>query len=140
MKNSYDVKSRILKNAGVVWWLVLVVGGCSYAAHYKELTILKKFGESQGKIDDYVKEQRKYFYKLMEDVNADYLKKGMSKGYIIAKYGEPIFCKIEKITSNDEACLYREPLKYFTTDKVYLYFDRDERLYLWRVEKAELYP
>jgi hypothetical protein len=36
-----------------------------------------------------------------------------------------------------QSCLYRSPTEYFSADKAYLYFDRQELLHSWKYEPAE---
>jgi hypothetical protein len=73
------------------------------------------------------------FDKLLEDIKLDKLKSGLSKQNIMRFYGEPVLVK--RIGSSPgEEWLYRAPLEYFETPKVYLIFDSQEELLKWRIE------
>ena len=94
--------------------------------------LLKGLGDNQHEIEDYVKKQKDSFFKLREDIKNNRLKKGISKREILSTYGEPVFCKdIANEVDVKEICLYRHPLQYFSTDMVYLKFDKKQNLCCW---------
>jgi len=94
--------------------------------------LLKGLGDSKYELEDYVKEQRSSFSKLRDDIKNNRLKKGAPKREILSAYGEPVFCKdIANKTEVKEICLYRYPLRYFSTDMIYLKFDKKQNLCSW---------
>lgn len=94
--------------------------------------LLKRLGDNQHEIEDYVKKQKDSFFKLRDDIKNNRLKKGISKREILSMYGEPVFCKdIANEADVKQICLYRHPLKYFSTDMVYLKFNKKQNLYSW---------
>lgn len=82
--------------------------------------------------------QDESFDKLLDDIKNNRPEKGMSKKAIISKYGNPVICKEDgKGSGIEESCLYRHVLEYFPHDAAYLYFDRDQKLYYWELEKRK---
>jgi hypothetical protein len=93
-------------------------------SHARELSTLKKFSDSRHKLENYVITQEESFDRLLEDIKFGRLKEGTSKSKIVSRYGEPVFCEDNSMY----VCLYRYPLRYFSEDKVYLYFDKENKL------------
>jgi len=109
---------------------VLALCGCVYVGHYSQVMELREFDKAQTELDRYVEQEENGFYLLLEDIEYHRLAPGKTKKQVLSKYGDPVFCK-------QNSCLYRLPLEYFDTQKVYLEFDPDERLLSWRVEPAD---
>jgi len=121
-----------LKTIFLVWCIIFSLGGCSFTTHYEQLMLLKRLGDSQYEIENYVKKQKDSFFKLKDDIKNNRLKKGISKREILYIYGEPVFCKeIADEIGVKERCLYRCPLQYFSSDIVYLKFDKEQNLCSW---------
>jgi hypothetical protein len=131
--------------------LLAICAGCS-----QRILLLKRFASGQKEMENYVARQEKGFLRLKEDVRHNLLQKGTSIETVIKKYGEPVFCAPAEgehpILSDKsvfrsaetptppaiaQSCLYRAPTEYFSADKVYLYFDRQECLHSWKYEPAE---
>ena len=105
--------------------------------NYDQLMVLKALGDNQEGTDRYVKVQERSFNKLKQDLEGNRLVKGTSKEKIIALYGEPIVSKPLNNRDNiKESFLYRHPVKFFDSDKLYLYFDERGCLDSWRLEPA----
>ncbi len=116
----------------LVWCIIFSVEGCSSERLYKQLMLLERLGNNQHEIEDYVKEQKDSFFKLRNDIKNNRLKIGIPKRKILSIYGEPVFCKdIANESDVKEIGLYRHPLKYFSTDMVYLKFDKNQNLCSW---------
>ena len=121
-----------LKTIFLVWCIIFSLEGCSFTTHYDQLTLLKRLEDSQHEIEDYVKKQKDSFFKLEDDIKNNRLKKGVSKIEILSIYGEPVFCRdIANEVGVKEMCLYRQPLQYFSTDMIYLKFDKEQNLCSW---------
>ena len=126
--------------------LLAMCAGCT-----QKILVLKRFASSQKEMQSYVAKQEKGFLRLTKDIQRASLRKGISKESVIKKYGEPVFCDTATPCLIGQAsvlppaaeggiaqsCLYRDPTEYFSTDKVYLYFDRQDRLHSWKYEPAE---
>lgn len=116
----------------LVWCIIFSLEGCSFARPYEQLILLERIGDNQHEIEDYVKNQKNSFLKLKDDIKNNRLKIGVSKRKILSTYGEPVFCKdITNEADVKETCLYRHPLKYFSTDIIYLKFDKEQNLCSW---------
>jgi hypothetical protein len=117
---------------------ILPLAGCSFLAHYNELMVLKRFAENRREIELYLDNQEREFYKLRADIENNRLAKGLTEQNIGSRYGDPIFCKNAMVRDDiGQTCLYRHPTEYFSSDKVYLDFDKDARLRSWVLEKAD---
>ena len=102
----------------------------------KEIMVLKRAGDSQKQISSYIKKQAKLFGKLVDDLNEDRLKPGVSKRSIINLYGDPVLVTKKPAPLYGEVLLYRHPTEFFNSDKVYMYFDGDWILIGWEYEPA----
>jgi len=124
--------AKALKTIFLAWCIIFFLEGCSFTTHYEQLMLLERLGDSQHEIEDYIEEQRDSFFKLRDDIKNNRLKIGIPKRKILSIYGEPIFCKdIANETDVKETCLYRHPLQYFSTDMIYLKFDKEQNLCCW---------
>jgi len=107
----------------------LALTGCGSRA--EGLLTLKRVGDSQEEIERYLQRQERLFNKLAEDIKNKKLKAGISKRKITGIYGEPVLSK-QPSDSLTTVFLYRHPTKYFSSDKVYLYFDESGELSSWK--------
>ncbi|HNQ50366.1 MAG TPA: hypothetical protein PLP56_07075 [Candidatus Omnitrophota bacterium] len=110
--------------------------GC-FSSHYQNISLLKRFAKNQHGIQGYLDDREKSFRKLKDDILNDRLTRGTARQRIVAMYGEPLLCKPE---GNGGAgrlrCLYRHPTQYFSSDKVYLTFDEEQKLDSWELRGA----
>lgn len=114
------------------YFFILILAGCSGA-----LNNLAKLGENRQQTQAYVKQQEELFAKLDVDVRNNNLKTGTLLSQIIAFYGEPILRELGEYKGKPaDHLLYRRPLKFFSTELIYLYFDQDQRLVGWEVQPA----
>ena len=110
--------------------VLFVLGGCVLFS--EELATLKQVGKSQAQIDRYIQRQEKLFDKLMYDFENEKLIVGTPKSIIIRRYGEPILSKKADQPPHGVILLYRYPMKYFDSDKLYLRFDESDELIGWK--------
>lgn len=129
---------RIIVSFSILLLFIVSLGGCTYITHYKQLMLLKRLGENQREIEEYLDTQEKLFYKLRDDVLNNRLTKALPNKKILSVYGEPIFCRsLESEDKIKETCFYRHPTHYFSSDKIYLNFDINQRLDSWELIKAK---
>jgi hypothetical protein len=83
--------------------------------------------EQQGQ-KDYVAKARRSFKVLLRDVRADRIKIGTESTVVKIRYGEPA---LEK----DCTFLYRDPVDFLHSSKVYLTFDADKKFIEARIEE-----
>ena len=106
--------------------MLLFLGGCAKMAHLQELLTLKDLSDNQTQQTRYIEEQDKKFVKLLEAVNADQLPQYPHQKSVLRAFGEPILRK--KMSDSSEQWLYRYSAKLFNSEKVCIYFDREEQL------------
>ncbi len=98
----------------------------------EEVATLKQVGKSQAQIDRYVQRQNKLFSRLIDDFENERLIVGTSKSRIVKRYGEPVLSKEAGQPPYGQILLYRYPMKYFNSDKLYLRFDEFDKLIGWK--------
>jgi hypothetical protein len=109
-----------------------IISGCVLIRYSEQLKTLREVGKAQSEIYRYIEEQEASFYKLKETVKNNQLQLGISKEEIVASYGEPVISR--EVSNNPpikEVLLYRHPTHYFSSDRIYLYFDNSDRLTYW---------
>jgi hypothetical protein len=151
----------MVKKALCLFLLFIACTGCS-----QRVLLLKQLASSQKEMENYIARQKKGFLRLKQDIQRNRLQKGMSRQAVTKRYGEPVFCDPAEggtpthpaamaayppiryggvgIASGApldpeiaQSCLYRAPTEYFSADKAYLYFNRQEFLHSWKYEPAE---
>ena len=112
--------------------LILAAGGCAVAQYADEIHTLQAIDASQRDISKFIERQEKLFHLLLEDVKDGRLKSGLTKKYVINTYGNPVLSReINGGLARKEELLYRRPTQYFSSDKIYLYFDSSGKLMRW---------
>ncbi|MBU0878592.1 MAG: hypothetical protein KKD55_03150 [Candidatus Omnitrophica bacterium] len=117
----------------MIYFFIFGLFGCTFLRYSEQLSTLKELEVSQKEIELYVEEQERFLYVLLDDIKNKRLKLSTSKENILKTYGEPVISK--EVTDDPlikEAFLYRHPTQYFTSDKVYLYFDELGKLLSWK--------
>ncbi|MCK4809680.1 MAG: hypothetical protein KAS99_01930 [Candidatus Omnitrophica bacterium] len=113
-------------------FLLFVLSGCTAIRYSEQLLTLKAIGKSQREIQQYLDKQERLFYQLTEDIKNKRLKPGISKVKIIRTYGDPILSKaVDNDPSIKERLLYRRPMRAFTSNRIYLYFNNSGKLSYW---------
>ncbi|MCF7870146.1 MAG: hypothetical protein K9L69_02795 [Candidatus Omnitrophica bacterium] len=116
---------------------IFLFSGCALFTKAPQLLTLKRLGDSQKLMEGDIEKKKKNLAKLINDIRADKLKKGIAYNRFIRLYGEPVLEKSISKDSKEKRLLYRHPIKYFDTDKVYLYFNQEAKLIAWEYVKAE---
>jgi hypothetical protein len=118
-----------INKVSTIYIVVLIISfafflnGC---AKMQPLMTLKKFGDNQAQIKKYLEKQEALFDKLIEDVRGNQIKIGTSKRVFMISYGDPVVIRPHEETG--EELIYRHPTNYFSSDKVYVYFDKGKKL------------
>ena len=93
---------------------------------------LKRYSAGQKEIASYVKAAQYRFDLLAADIAGNALRVGLKRADIVGRYGEPVLdWKVDDAFGAVEKLLYRKPVEYFSTDRIYLYFDKEDRLVRW---------
>lgn len=129
----YNLSDMITKKGLIIFIFLFALCGCAIVRDFEGIMTLKRYGDSQAEMQKYVERQTRLFNKLVEDVKDDKLEKGMAQRTIVRMYGDPVLTKeIKGDPPVKEKLLYRHPLHYFTSDKVYMYFSDDNKLLYWK--------
>lgn len=112
--------------------LILVfsmAGGCSLWSKREAIATLKELAREKEAQKQWVMQAQARFQQLLDDVEARKVTEGISADEILRRYGEPVLRRCPDPYSR-AACmwLYRHPVRYFDSDKVYFYFDESKRL------------
>ena len=118
--------------------ILLAMPGCFFLP--ESLKTLKSVGDSQDEISAYLTKQLELFNQLLVDLKGEAVEPGISKKRFIRIYGEPILSKEVSEPSEGTVLLYRHPTEYFKSDRVYLYFDREENLVRWEYKPYSVIP
>ncbi|MCF7917051.1 MAG: hypothetical protein K9L61_04665 [Candidatus Omnitrophica bacterium] len=112
--------------------LIFLGQGCALFTKAPQLLTLKRLGDNQKQMQRYVDKKKKYLAKLINDIEAHKLKKGTSYKRFLRSYGEPVLEKEIQKEGSQKRLLYRNPVQYFNTDKVYVYFNPQLELIAWK--------
>jgi len=132
--------TKFITRVLTVFSVCLILGGCILLPGGKRIVRLQGYSANRTQIEMYVEQQEELYSKLKADINSGALRLGIPKQIILERYSDPIFCNDDpQVGPPDiaEICLFRRPTVYFTTDKVYLYFDKNYKLSAWQVGSAE---
>lgn len=117
---------------------VFVLSGCALITNFDGALALKRLGDSQRDNENYLKRQEKLFYRLVSDIRANRLEKGLSEQQILSKYGQPVLSKpVEDNSQTKEVFVYRHPMQYFSSGTIELYFNERKQLYSWEFKPFE---
>ncbi|MFH1458066.1 MAG: hypothetical protein ABIG31_02730 [Candidatus Omnitrophota bacterium] len=130
------MRKELIKLTALMGW-TLIFSGCALITHREQITALKSLGNEQRQLEKYVNQQEELFLKLKSDIQNQRLAKGMPKAEALLIYGEPLYCK----SADDkgvlqEACLYRHPTWFFSSDMISLEFDHNQGLCSWELRPA----
>jgi len=109
--------------------ILFSVSGCFFLP--ESLKTLKSVGDSQDEIEAYLTRQLELFNQLLVDLKNEVIKTGISKKRFMCIYGEPVLSEEVAEPLGGVKFLYRHPTEYFKSDRIYLYFDQEEKLVRW---------
>ena len=116
----------------------LSLNACTLLKFSEQLHTLQAAGKSQTEINEYVENQSEGFNLLLEDIKKNRLKTGLGKLEVLRRYGEPVLLKEAADSVGIEYLLYyRHPVRYFASDRVYLYFDKNDILVSWEYKPSQ---
>lgn len=119
-----------LKTFFILTVLAFFLSGCG-----KSMQLLLEVDKEDKSIKRDICVGAKRFDLLLKDIEAGRLKIGMDKKAVLTRYGEPV---LEFPEDNQaEKLLYRHPLKYFDSPKVYLFFDSNRKLARWETLRRQ---
>jgi hypothetical protein len=119
-------KGKYLLSTGVPVVVVLgLLSGCG-----QPLRTLMGLGNEQKAQQAYVARESSRFEVLLRDARNNRVKEGLSFSAVVSRYGSPVAIK-------DGSFLYRDPVDFFNSAKVYMTFDANERLTRVRIETRD---
>lgn len=129
----FDInKGRNMKKILLIVVSILIFSGCAKLQHLDQLLTLKDMSDEQTRLQQYIEQQDKKFDKLLQAVKERTLVKNVRGQSIVRMYGEPLGKReVEKDGKKLERWNYRYQMKYFESEKVYLYFNEEKRLVGW---------
>ena len=133
-KNSYCGRSPFF-TCLFVCSVLFLISGCS-----QPLRTLMAVGAEQKQQQAVIRNQNLRFESLLKAARTGSLKSGTAKQAIISRYGSPTLEKIPPFGLQEEkniktTVLYRSPVGYFNSPKVYLDFDENDILVNMRIEE-----
>ncbi|HOX54133.1 MAG TPA: hypothetical protein PLC32_01625 [Candidatus Omnitrophota bacterium] len=127
----------MLSKIALFFSFLVLLSSCSIITRTNQMLTLKSLGDDQALQTKFLKQQEKNFQLLLSDVQNGILKKGATRKDMLSRYGEPIAIKeMTKDSLFAEQFVYRHPEQFFDSEKVYLFFDKDQALAEWKYEPA----
>ncbi len=113
----------------LLYCLILLTCGCAKLQILPQLLTLKAVGDNKTIQQDFVERQDSSFEKLKTAFEEDKLKSYPNKKKILDAFGQPITTK-EDVYQGEKVnrWLYRYSVRFFKSDKIYLYFDSSDNL------------
>ena len=104
---------------------------CAEIQHLDEALRLKEFSDDGDARDAMVTRRQAQFQELVGRIaKGDELKDIATKKDLITRLGEPVLVG-QGSQAGEERWLYRDPVKYFDTPKVYFFVDARGRVFRW---------
>ncbi len=126
-----------MREAILSFFVIIFLSGCAKLAHMQELLTLKAMSDDGERQKRYVKAQDDKFAALLEKVKSQQIKTYPDQRSILKAFGDPIMTKaVEKDGQVLEQWLYRYSVKFFDSEKVYLFFDNKGQLIQWEYVEA----
>jgi len=118
--------------------MVIISAGCAAIKHANELLTLKAVADDQAHFDNVVQEYDENFKLLIEAVEQGTIKDYPDKRSILENFGEPINVNTKEINGQETVFwYYRQSVKFFDSQEVYLYFNDSGHLNDWEYSKAD---
>ncbi|MBF0532857.1 MAG: hypothetical protein HQL23_07170 [Candidatus Omnitrophica bacterium] len=119
-----------MMNKTLGWLLIgLAFCGCAKLQYLPELLTLKDLSESKARTTLYIDSQNQKFANMLAAAKRGELKQYHTKKEFQTAFGDPVMTRsIQRGGKILTECLYRRQTDYFARDKIYLYFDKEDRL------------
>ena len=106
--------------------------GCAKLMHIGELLRIKGYSDNKELQDKCVQKNDENFEFLLTAVKEERMSEYADKKSILKSFGDPILSSVyQENGKTAEKWLYRYAMKYFDSEKVYLYFDEKDKLVKW---------
>jgi hypothetical protein len=115
----------------LLFFAVFFTASCAEVQYLDEALRLKEFSDEGDARDALIARRQAQFQGLVSRIaRGDLLKDMATKKDVVAQLGDPVLIEPEK-KSGAERWLYRDPVKYFDTPKVYFFVDAAGRVLRW---------
>lgn len=106
--------------------------GCSKLSRLPQLLTLKSAGDNRDLQKKHITRERESFQKVLAAYKDNTLPNYPDKRSVLKVFGAPLLVR-DTVRGEQpvERWLYRDPLKSFESEKVYLYFDQTGKLTEW---------
>ncbi len=124
------IRLKLLMNA--IFLSVLFLSSCTKLKYLPQLLTLKDLANEQEQLNQHVEEADKKFQNLLQAIKTDTIRVYANQKGIIEAFGDPVL--IEDVVGHTKASvewMYRYSTQFFTSEKVYLYFDSSKNLIEW---------
>ncbi len=116
---------------------MIFLSGCAKLSHLQQLLTLKAYSQDKDRQAAYIEAQDQRFEELLKVVKTDALNQYPDQESFLENFGDPVFVKdVVREGRSYRLWLYRYAKRFFDSDKVYLYFDKNEKLHHWKHEPA----
>lgn len=105
------------------------------SAYAADLKTLMEIGASQADIAKTLQQETKVYNGVKSAIDSGAIKKGMAADKLRKKYGEPVISVYDKKREADKWLYMPSESTHFKGEKIYLYFDKENKLTEW--EKIE---
>ncbi|MBF0123199.1 MAG: hypothetical protein HQL21_07350 [Candidatus Omnitrophica bacterium] len=110
---------------------VFVMASCAEVQHLDEALRLKEFSDDGDAKDAMISRYQAKFLELVKRITqGDQLKDMVTTKDLIAWLGDPVLIRSGS-NAGETRWLYRDPMKYFDTPKVYFFVDAQGRVLRW---------
>ncbi len=121
-------KRYLLLKVFLLFCAVVLASGLSGCS--QPLRTLMALGSEQDGQKRYVESQRQRFKVVLRHARQNRIKYGTARSVVIRRYGEPVL-------ENEGTCLYRDPVDFLHSPKVYMTFDEKQNLLEIRIEPKD---
>ncbi len=123
-----------------ILFLSVLGSSCAQLQHLDEALRLKEYSQEADAREAMVKDQQARFRALAERIlRGDPLDDLKAGGDLLSSLGDPVLIEPGKL-AGQERWLYRDPVKYFDTPKVYFILDPRGKVLLWMAVGLEELP
>ena len=100
-------------------------------AYSADLKTLMELGASQADIEKTLREETKIYNGVKSAIDSGAIKKGMAADTMRKKYGEPVISVYDKKRDANKWLYMPAESSHFKGVKMYLYFDKENKLTEW---------
>ena len=128
------INPRPLWGLAMTLALLVLSSGCSMLSHLDQIMAMSDYSKDKDAQHRMVKQINARYDQLVAAIQSGDIKKYPQQWAIRNAFGDPILIKS---VNGQEQWLYRHTIPMKAKDKVWLYFDKEEKLVKYKQEKIE---